>query len=109
MCQAKQVDRNLSLVDARQHGIICWKWCRKSQNPSAANRRGCGECGDHVCDVQTGDDGTAPCPGFRSNIAHNVRHGVDDELLAIAAPPLPDKNYELNSDTGGLRALHPRA
>jgi hypothetical protein len=36
-------------------------------------------------------------------------HGVDDELLAIAAPPLPDKNYELNSDAGGLRALHPRA
>jgi hypothetical protein len=52
MCQVKQIDRNLSSLDARQHGLNCRKLFWNAENSSAAKRRGCREYGDRVCDVK---------------------------------------------------------
>jgi hypothetical protein len=50
--------------------------------------------------------GSAPCPGFPiQHCPRRFRDDVDHELLANAVPMWRDKNYRLNSDVRGLRAL----
>jgi hypothetical protein len=87
-----------------------WRWCVRRRFQDASGSLGASAVRQPRHTVQHWlAVGTAPCPGFRSSIAHNVRNDVDNELLAIAVPTSRDENRRLNSDARGLCASDPRA